>query len=90
MALVRVTLGLLALAGAAACAFDYHGAGSLNWRVQMEWRARLARRFSWAPPVPNMDEARYRWRPYAIRILSTLLFLSIGIALVASGIAAAF
>lgn len=87
---VRITLGLLALVAAAACAFDYHEAGSQPWRVHVEWRTRLARRFSWAPPAPNLDDPRFRWRVYATRVGFTVLFLLMAVALIASGIAAAF
>ena len=86
-AIVRITLGVLVLVAAVACAFDYRQAASRPARIHIAWREQLAGRFRWAPRPPKLDDPQFRWSVTAYRVGFSFLLLLIGGTLLAFGIA---
>ena len=87
-AVVQITLGLLVLALAVICAFDYHGAVSDSWRANITWRVDLARRFRWLR-ASKPTERQFRTFIIGTRVIYFLVLLGIGAALLVRGIISA-
>jgi len=88
-AVVQITLGLLVLALAVICAFDYHGTVSDSWRANIAWRQQLGSRFRWLR-VSTSSERQFRTFIIGTRVIYFLVLLGIGGSLLARGIISVF
>jgi hypothetical protein len=83
-AALKLVIGLIAAGAGVAYLFDFRGVATYQWKAQLEMREQLAARFRWAPRPPPVEQLRL---PMVLhRLLATIIFLSLGAALLIGGV----